>query len=241
LRGEAGEQRVETSSFVNAAGPEVKSVGRLLGLDVPVFWEKHLKVAFLDSLVALPRHAPLLIWTDPQRLAWTEDERRFLVEAAETRWLLDEFPPGVHTRPEGGAGSQTVLGLWAYHAGPVEPVFPLEVDELYPEVVLRGLSAMVPALAGYFERLPRPVVDGGYYTKTRENRLLSGPLAVPGAYVIGALSGYGLMAACAAGELLALHLTGGPLPSYAADFSPARYADPGYLERLSAWQSAGQL
>jgi glycine/D-amino acid oxidase-like deaminating enzyme len=85
-------------------------------------------------------------------------------------------------------------------------------------------------------------VDGGYYTKTPENRPLVGPLPIDGAYVIGALSGYGVMASQAAAELLATHVTGGPLPAYAAALSPSRYADVAYQARLEAWDAkAGQL
>jgi len=54
-----------------------------------------------------------------------------------------------------------------------------------------------------------------YYTKTRENRLLAGPVPVEGAYVLGALSGYGLMASNGAAELLADYIAGRPLPRYA--------------------------
>ena len=42
------------------------------------------------------------------------------------------------------------------------------------------------------------------------------------------------MASHAAGELLAAHMTGGALPSYAEALSPARYADPVYRRRLEA-------
>ncbi len=59
--------------------------------------------------------------------------------------------------------------------------------------------------------------------------------------MLGALSGYGLMAACGAAELLGAHLTGGPLPAYAAAFAPARYTDPHYLARLAHWDDTGQL
>ena len=76
------------------------------------------------------------------------------------------------------------------------------LDPNYPDIVLRGLATMLPTLQAYFDNPPRPYMDGGYYLKTRENRLLIGHLQVDGAYKIGALSGYGLMAACAAGELL---------------------------------------
>ncbi len=100
---------------------------------------------------------------------------------------------------------------------------------------------MIPGLRAYLERLPRVYVDGGYYTRTRENRPLVGPLPVEGAYVVGALSGYGLMAACAAGELLAAHVAGAPLPDYAPAFAPARYGDPDYCRRLEAWGPTGQL
>lgn len=232
---------ITTPNFVNAAGPFVKEVGQLLGVDLPIFSEKHLKVSFPDHLGVVPRPAPLLIWEDPQRLSWSAQEQEFLAEAEETRWLVEPFPPGVHCRPEGGQGSQNVLVLWPYHLEPVEPVFPLEEDEYFPEVALRGMAAMIPGLAAYFERLPRPYVDGGYYTKTGENRLLCGPLPAPGAYLLGALSGYGLMAACAAGELLAAHLTGAPLPSYAPAFALQRYQDPEYREKARRWGSSGQL
>jgi glycine/D-amino acid oxidase-like deaminating enzyme len=59
--------------------------------------------------------------------------------------------------------------------------------------------------------------------------------------VIGALSGFGLMASCAAGELLAAHLTGGELPGYAPAFQLERYQDPAYLRLLENWGDSGQL
>jgi glycine/D-amino acid oxidase-like deaminating enzyme len=183
----------------------------------------------------------LLIWTDQQTLDWSEEERAFLTEAEATRLLLGELPSGAHVRPEGGADSPFVLTLWPYDTPPVEPVWPPVFDPTYPEVVLRGLATMIPGLRAYCERAPRPVVDGGYYTKTRENRPLIGPLPVKGAYVIGALSGFGIMAGCAAGELLAAHLTGSPLPPYAPAFALERYDDPAYLSLLENWESSGQL
>jgi glycine/D-amino acid oxidase-like deaminating enzyme len=85
------------------------------------------------------------------------------------------------------------------------------------------------------------VVDGGYYLKTAENRPLVGPMPVEGTYLIGALSGFGLMAAPACGELLAAHLTGAPLPSYAAALLLERYQDPEYQGLLKNWSSGGQL
>jgi glycine/D-amino acid oxidase-like deaminating enzyme len=131
--------------------------------------------------------------------------------------------------------------LWEYHTAAVEPAFPPPLDEQYPEIAMRGMAAMLPAMRAYFGRSPRPILDGGYYTKTRENRPLIGPLPVQGAFVIGALSGYGLMASCGAGELLAAHLIGSPLPGYAPSFVLERYADPAYQRNLENWSASGQL
>ena len=131
--------------------------------------------------------------------------------------------------------------LWEYKPQWMEPVFPPPLDEQYPEIALRGLSTMLPRLQEYFGRTPKPVMDGGYYVKTRENRLLVGPLPVQGAYMIGAVSGYGIMAACAAGELLALQVAGNELPPYAPAFSIDRYNDPVYLKKLEHWGDGGQL
>jgi glycine/D-amino acid oxidase-like deaminating enzyme len=234
-------RRIDTACLINAAGPYLKPVGRLLDIDLPVFTEVHLKVACHDSNKAVPRDAPLLIWNDPQVLSWTDEERQALAEEEASAWLTAEMPGGAHTRPEGGADSDIILLLWEYATRESEPVFPPPLDELYPEVSLRGMSAMLPGFSSYFERPPRPTLDGGYYTKTRENRPLIGALPVSGAYIIGALSGYGLMAACAAGELLAKHVTGSPLPSYAPAFSLERYDDPKYQLLLQNWGDSGQL
>lgn len=234
-------ERVATDAFVNAAGPFLKEVGAMLGVDLPVFSELHAKVIFRDERGVVPREAPMLIWVDPQRLPWSEGERALLAEDAETRRFLEELPPGVHLRPEGGDDSKILLMLWAYHTPPVEPVWPPRFDPHYFEIVLRGLSRMVPGLAAYLEKAPRPTIDGGYYTKTRENRPLIGPLPVQAAYVIGALSGFGVMAARAAGELLAAHVTGAPLPPYAPAFLLERYQDPGYQRLLETWDETGQL
>jgi glycine/D-amino acid oxidase-like deaminating enzyme len=100
---------------------------------------------------------------------------------------------------------------------------------------------MLPRMQEYFSRMPRPQLDGGYYTRTRENRPLIGPVGVEGAYVLGAVSGYGIMSACAAGELLAAHVTGMTLPSYAPAFELARYQNPEYQKRVAEWEENGQL
>jgi glycine/D-amino acid oxidase-like deaminating enzyme len=240
VSGAGGMRTLATPRFVDAAGPFVGRIARLLGVELPVFCERHGKVAFKDVLGAIPRSAPLTIWCDPVRLPWSDEERAELAES-EHRRLLEEFPAGVHGRPEGAGESQSVLLIWTYDIAPVTPTFPVEFDPSFAEITIRGMSRMVPALAGYLSRLPRAFVDGGYYTKTRENRLLSGPLPVEGAYVIGALSGYGMMSSNGAADLLADHVTGRTLPHYAPAFLPSRYDDPAYRALLETWGDSGQL
>ncbi len=240
VSGAGGTRTVATPRFVVAAGPLLQSVGRLVGVELPVFCERHAKVAFNDTLGAMPRGAPLTIWTDPVRLPWSDEERAELA-GSEHRRLLDEFPAGVHGRPEGSGESQAVLLVWTYDVEPLEPTFPVRFDPTYPEIAIRGMSRMVPAMGAYLARLPRTFVDGGYYTKTRENRFLAGPLPLDGAYVIGALSGYGLMSSNAAADLLAAHITNAPLPPYASAFTLDRYDDPAYQALLANWGDSGQL
>ena len=239
----ADSSRIATRTFVNAAGPLVKQVGSLLGVDLPVFNELHGKIAFEDNFNVIPRDAPLMIWNDPISLTWSADERQELSRFDDTAWMLDEFPAGLHFRPEGGAGSQTLLLLWPYHRKTLEhPVWPVQFEPEFVEIVIRGLTRMVPGMAVYLERMKRPYVDGGYYCKTQENRPLICPLPVSGAYVFGALSGYGIMAALAGAELLSAYVSGSDLPSYAPAFHLSRYADPAYQALLHNWEgTAGQL
>jgi glycine/D-amino acid oxidase-like deaminating enzyme len=232
---------VETPRFVVAAGPMLREVGALLGLELPVFSELHLKVSIEDHLGAVPRNAPFLIWEDPQRLDWSDEEREFVAELPDGELLLDGMPPGVHTRIEGGGDSRHLLILWPYHLDPVAENFPLPIPAHYPEICLRGISTMIPGLAAYVERMPKPWIDGGYYTKTRDNRPLVGPLPIEGAFVHGALSGYGLMASAATSELVAAHITSGKLPDYAPAFHPARFQNEEYLVRIAEWDDTTQL
>jgi glycine/D-amino acid oxidase-like deaminating enzyme len=100
---------------------------------------------------------------------------------------------------------------------------------------------LAPGLAAYLDRLPHAYVDGGYYTKTEENRPLVGPMGVDGAYVCAAFSGFGLMAAPAAAELLAAQVTGASRPSYERAFLLSRYDDAAYCAQVAQWGGTGQL
>jgi glycine/D-amino acid oxidase-like deaminating enzyme len=101
-------ETVQAPIFINAAGPHLREVGKMLGVDLPVHTELHLKAAIRDALGVVDRKAPLLIWHDPQLLTWDPDERQALAGADETRWLTEKFPSGVHTRPEGSGERQTI-------------------------------------------------------------------------------------------------------------------------------------
>ncbi len=236
-------ERIATPVLVNAAGPFARDVAAMLGVDLPVFSEMHLKISIEDTLGIIDRNTGLVILDDAQRLTWTEEERAELAGDETTRWLTEPMPAGIHLRPDGYRNSQTVLMLWDYHSAERydTPVFPLPADELYTEVVLRGMTRLAPGLQPYVDRLPRAYVDGGYYTKTIENRPLIGALPVQGAYVIAALSGYGLMAAPAAAELVASQIVRAPHADYADAFALARYEDAAYCARLATWGSTGQL
>ena len=232
---------IDTGTLVLSPGPHLAELARLLGVDLPVTCERHVKVVFRDSERAVPGDAPLLIWADPVELPWSDEEREVLAADEETRPLVEPFPAGIHGRPEGTPGDHWLMMLWTYDTETVDPVFPIPYDERLPEIALRGWSRMLPSLARYFARLPRMTVDGGYYAKTPENRPLIGPLPIAGAWVNAAYSGFGIMGACAGGELLAAHVSGASRPAYAAAFHPARFDGPGYLDAFVSDGADGQL
>ncbi len=231
---------LQTRAFVNAAGPSLRDVGHLTGIDLPVFSEIHAKTGFRDHLGAIPREAPMIIWNDRQQIEWTKEEASYLKDEGRAD-LLGLLPAGCHTRPEGGPDSPWALGLWEYHIRTIDPIWPIPFDPMYTEVVLRGLSTMIPRLAGYRDRLPQATVDGGYYTKTVENLPLAGPAGPEGAYVCGALSGFGIMAACGAGELVATAVSGAEKPEWAHWFDLRRYDNAAYVSQLAAAEDTGQL
>jgi glycine/D-amino acid oxidase-like deaminating enzyme len=232
-------QRVEATHVVLAAGPMQKELAQLIGINLPLFAERHHKVSFADAQSAVPRSAPMMIWLDAQQLPWSDDERAALEADDDARWLLQEFPAGVHGRPD---GAHATIVLFNHHGEAVAPQFPLpEPPPHYAEIALRGMSTMVPALRSYAGKPVRPYVDGGYYVKTRENRPLIGPLPVEGCYVSCGYSGFGVMASCASGELIARHIIGGTLPEYAGAFLLSRYQDAAYRAMLEGWGDGGQL
>jgi len=64
----------------------------MIGVELPVFSELHTKMAFKRPFGSVPRNAPLLIWTDPILLPWSDEERALLSESRETKGLMEELP-----------------------------------------------------------------------------------------------------------------------------------------------------
>ncbi len=231
---------VRSEALILSPGPYLKHIANVTGIELPVFVEKHIKITVPDIYGILPRSAPLIIWSDPIMLPWTAAERKILEQSNETEYLIRTFPSGVHGRPI-GSGNQ-VLMYWTYNSEiSEEPVFPLEWDPYLPEITLRGMAVMVPGLKRYFDPMPKPYIDGGYYTKTADNRPLIGPLGKKGIYICSAFSGFGIMASCASGELIARYLTGQNVPAYAKFFHPTRFSNAEYMKQIQDWDTSGQL
>ena len=259
---------IPCGAVVNAAGPFASEVSRLLLSGVeggstdshhlllpPLTNEIHAKAILRDTEGVVPPDAPMMIFDDEVALEWTDEEREALeamggFEATLTRPL----PAGAHFRPYPGATNSLLL-LWeALHMDvavadppPADPQ--LRDSTLVAELLLRGLSQMVPGLSERYlasdgTMQASVVVDGGYYTKAPDNRPIIGPLpgAPRGAYVCAGLSGYGVMAANAAGDLLAAHVTGEALPSaYAGDFIPERWCDAAYRDQVASGAAGAGL
>ena len=225
-------ENITTDQIVNAAGPFARQVAQMLGTELPLFNTFQQKIAFEDHAGAIPRATPFSIDLDNQVIDWG-DATDMIAQDAKLSWLADEMPGAIHCRPDGGDKGRWVKLGWAYNQqhAPASKVVPL--DDLFPEIVLRGAARLNPALKCYFGKLPRTMHHyGGWYTMTDENWPLIGPMGPPDSFMACAMSGFGTMAACGSGELCADWVAGDDLPSYAADFSLSRYQRPELMQTL---------
>jgi len=239
---------IHADIVVNAAGPFVGNVGEMLGIKLPVKNIFHQKIAFEDHLAAIPRDQPFAIDMDERLLDWSEDERSMLLEDCELKWLTQPIEGGIHCRPEGGLSSKWIKLGWAYNRlesipnDSKELVEDIHFNSHFPEIVMRGAAALNPGLRQYYEALPpKRVHYGGYYTMTEENWPLIGPMDESGAYVAGALSGFGSMAACASGALCAAWICDGKLPAYANALSLSRYNNQELMSEIRQAENIGLL
>ena len=242
MTGAEGASSVRADVVVDAAGPSVGEVAALLGETLPVTNVFQQKIAFEDAQGVIDRRMPFAIDLDGQVIDWTDEERALLADDPTTRWLTEPMPGAIHCRPDGGEHGRWIKLGWAYNKEPSQPTTDLPTDGNFPEIVLRGASRLNPGLRTYYGRLPSRLSHyGGYYTMTRENWPLIGPMATKGAYVAGALSGYGTMGACATGALVSAWVLGGTLPAFARSLSLARYDDKALMQDLLAATNTGVL
>lgn len=229
--------------IVNAAGPFLNQIAAMLGDTLPIKNVLQQKLAFEDREGAISRTLPFTIDIDPIELDWSEDEQAALAEDPDLAFLAETMPGMIHRRPEGGDGGRWVKLGWAFNEETEETVSRTpDLMESYPEIVLRGAARLNPSLKQYYGHLPRSAsLYGGYYTMTEENWPLIGPTSVDGVFVAGALSGFGTMAACGTGRLIASWVAGEELPDYAWAMSPKRYEDAGFMDQLRADNRRGIL
>ena len=95
-------------------------------------------LSFADTYGVIGRAEPFTLDLDPHILDWSPEEREVLGADADSSWLLDAFPSGVHSLPDGGCqGNHIKLG-WAFASDINEPVWTPQPLTPFKEVVLRG-------------------------------------------------------------------------------------------------------
>jgi glycine/D-amino acid oxidase-like deaminating enzyme len=237
------DQRTYSSDqLVVAAGPFVNSLLAHLGERLPVRNTLQQKLAFEDVLEAIPREQPFAVDLDPQLIDWSTEERALLAADENYRHLTTMMPGKIHRRTDSSSQRRTLELGWAYNKEFCEPSWDPVLDDTFPEIVLRGAARLNPALKGYYDQLPATKnPHGGFYTMTDENLPIIGPLQTKGVFVVAALSGFGTMSSCAAGELCAYWIDGAKLPAYAKHLSLERYVDPQFMTAFALSNDHGVL
>jgi glycine/D-amino acid oxidase-like deaminating enzyme len=234
---------IRADLVVNAAGPYLKNIAAMMGEELGVSCVYQQKIAFEDREQVVPRNLPFTIDLDGQRLSWSDEERAELESNVGTARLTKFLQGGIHCRPDGPEDGKWIKLGWAINNQPSDPHAPEPTDDYFPDIVLRAASRLQPGLSKYVGRLPRGAHHyGGYYTMTDENWPLIGPMrSVPNAFVIGALSGFGTMAACMSGSICADWIADRKTVHYAKLLSPSRADNPAMMEQLARVGSRGHL
>jgi len=237
---------VNAERIVNAAGPYIQQIANMMSTELPISNILQQKITFEDTAKAIPRKMPFAIDLDSQHIDWTDEERALLAESSEHAWLTQEFPGATHCRPEGGDNGTWIKLGWAFNTTEQLPSRTPELSDSFAEIALRGAARLNPALKQYVAKLPASLYHyGGFYTLTDENWPLIGPMPTStgdgSAFVVGAMSGFGTMAAASAGELCARLVTDTDIPDYASALSPGRYANKELMNELSTLSQRGIL
>ena len=167
---------IATPVLVNAAGPWAKSIGRMLGVDVPVEPER--------------RH--IFIASPPGGGSWDDERNRGRVPRS--KLLVIDFESTFYFHREGG-------GLLFGMGDPDEqPGFDITVRwDFLPkviEVAMQRLPALADAAVSH--------AWAGLYEMTPDHNAIIGPSPdVDGFYTIAGFSGHGFQHAPAAGRILA--------------------------------------
>ncbi|HEX4912875.1 MAG TPA: FAD-binding oxidoreductase [Vicinamibacterales bacterium] len=172
---------IATPILINAAGPWAKSIGRLLGVDVPVEPER--------------RH--IFIASAPGGGSW--DEPRHAGQVPKSKILVIDFESTFYFHREGG-GLLFGMGDPDERAG-----FDITVRwDFLPkviEVAIQRLPALADAAVSH--------AWAGLYEMTPDHNPIIGPsLDVDGFYTIAGFSGHGFQHAPAAGRILADMIAG---------------------------------
>lgn len=73
-------------------------------------------------------------------LVKTAEGREFWQAEPAYHWLLNQFPGGLHIKPEGGQNSQWIKLGWAFNQSPKEPLWQREGSAGFLDVMLRGAA-----------------------------------------------------------------------------------------------------
>ena len=232
-------QTITADKIVIAAGPFINHIANMLGFQFPILNTLQRKFIMPDPKGVIPKDMPFTIYADAQHLDWSQEEIDFFEADEKYQFLLNQFPGGLHIKPE----MEGIKLGWAFSTENVSPTWETPPFELFPQAVIKGASRFIPALSEYENNIPTPLIEyAGYYTRTKENWPLIGPTEIKDVFVIGALAGFGTMAACAAGNLCADYTLGNvDVPNYAKYFHPLRYQDDEMIKKMGELKSDGQL
>jgi glycine/D-amino acid oxidase-like deaminating enzyme len=230
---------ISVDKVVIAAGPFINNIAKMVGIQFPVTNTLQRKFIIPDPNNIIPKDMPFTIYADSQFLDWSKAEASFFASEEKYKWLLNEFPSGLHIKPE----KEGIKLGWAFQTKQIRPTWHTPSFDFFPQAVLKGASRFIPELAKYEHKIPTPLIEyAGYYTRTKENWPLIGDTKADNVFVIGALAGYGTMSACAAGKLCASYvLDKSDYPDYAEYFHPLRYENESIKKKMNDLNSDGQL